>query len=235
LTPATFTQSERIFQIIEGEIISGALPMGTKLGEETLAARLGASRGPLREALRRLEGRSLVVSTARSGVRVVSMTPQDFVELYEVRESLESLAARRATENMTEEDLAGLRALLKRDIDAARADKDTAYSHGVAESDFHYRIALASRSKRLQKLLCSDLYSLIRLARYKTWHIPGQSRTDSDHADILKAMEMRDAELADLLMRRHVRAARQRYIAAIGAVGGTVGGTAVGTVGENAA
>lgn len=215
LRPGTFTQSERIFQIIEAEIISGALPMGSKLGEETLAARLGVSRGPLREALRRLEGRSLVVSTARSGVRVVSMTPKDFVELYEVREGLESLAARLATERMTDGELADLRSLLNRNVDEAKAGDDTAYSQGVAEDDFHYRIAMASQSARLQKLLCSDLYSLIRLGRYKTWLIPGHSTTKNDHEDILRAMELRDAELADLLMRRHVRAARQRYIAAI--------------------
>jgi len=221
LNPGTFTQSERIFQIIEGEIISGALPMGSKLGEETLAARLGVSRGPLREALRRLEGRSLVVSTARSGVRVVSMTPKDFVELYEVREGLESLAARLATERMSDAELAELRALLNRDMAEAEAGDDTAYSQGVAEDDFHYRIAMASQSARLQKLLCSDLYSLIRLGRYKTWLIPGHSRTESDHADILRAMELRDAELAELLMRRHVRAARQRYIAATGALAET--------------
>jgi DNA-binding GntR family transcriptional regulator len=219
LAQGTSTQSERIFQIIEAEIISGALPMGSKLGEETLAARLGVSRGPLREALRRLEGRSLVVSTARSGVRVVSMTPKDFVELYEVRERLEGLAARLATERMSDSELADLRTLLNRDVDEATAGDDTAYSQGVAEDDFHYRIAMASQSARLQKLLCSDLYSLIRLGRYKTWLIPGHSRTENDHADILRAMELRDPELADLLMRRHVRAARQRYIAAIQTLG----------------
>lgn len=221
LTHGTSTQSERIFQIIEAEIISGALPMGSKLGEETLAARLGVSRGPLREALRRLEGRSLVVSTARSGVRVVSMTPKDFVELYEVREGLESLAARLATERMSDSELADLRTLLNRDVDEATAGDDTAYSQGVAEDDFHYRIAMASQSARLQKLLCSDLYSLIRLGRYKTWLIPGHRRAENDHADILRAMELRDPELADLLMRRHVRAARQRYIAAIQTLGET--------------
>jgi DNA-binding GntR family transcriptional regulator len=144
------------------------------------------------------------------------MTPKDFVELYEVREGLESLAARLATERMSDGELADLRALLDRNRDEAEAGgDDTAYSQGVAEDDFHYRIAMASQSARLQKLLCSDLYSLIRLGRYKTWLIPGNSRTESDHADILRAMELRDAELADLLMRRHVRAARQRYIAAI--------------------
>jgi len=208
------TQADRVFLDLEDAIVRGRIPMGSKLGEENLAARFGVSRGPLREALRRLEGRSLVVSTAHTGVRVVSLDHEDLVELYEVRESLESLAVRLATERMSDAELAGLRDLLKRNAEKAGADNDTAYSEGVSEGDFHYRIVIGSKSRRLQKLLCGDLYSLIRLCRYRTWLIPGRRRTHNDHENILMAMEQRDAELAEILMRRHVRAARQRFVSA---------------------
>src|SRR5687768_3862838 len=91
ITAEPSTQADRVFLVLEDEIVRGRIPMGSKLGEENLAARFGVSRGPLRGALRRLEGRSLVVSTAHTGVRVVSLAHEDLIELYEVRESLESL------------------------------------------------------------------------------------------------------------------------------------------------
>ncbi len=78
LTPATL--SDRVFDELEQEIVSGQIAMGTKLGEEVLAARFGVSRGPLREALRRLEGRALVERTAHAGVRVVNLDTRDLIE-----------------------------------------------------------------------------------------------------------------------------------------------------------
>ncbi len=208
------TQADRAFDLLEADIVSGRLPMGAKLGEEMLAARLGVSRGPLREALRRLEGRSLVVRTARSGVRVVSLSEDDLVELYEVRGSLEGLAARLAAERGSDAEFAELADLLERQRVRSKSNDDTDYAQGIERDDFHFRIALVSGSSRLQKLLCGDLYSLIRLCRYKTWSIPGQRKSHSDHERILEAIQNRDGELAELLMRRHVGVARQRFRAA---------------------
>jgi DNA-binding GntR family transcriptional regulator len=208
------TQADRVFHELEDEIVRGTIPMGTKLREEALAGRFGVSRGPLREALRRLEGRSLVQSAPHLGVQVVSIDHSDMVELYEVREALECVAVRLATERMSDQELANLRALLESNA-AKVGDADTRYSQGEGEDDFHFRIALGSRSRRLQKLLCGDLYSLIRMCRYRTWLIPGQRRTRNDHETIMAAMEQRDGELAEMLMRRHVRSARERFVQAL--------------------
>jgi DNA-binding GntR family transcriptional regulator len=205
------TQSDRTFDLLEAEIVSGRIPMGAKLGEEVLAGRFGVSRGPLREALRRLEGRSLVTRTAHSGVRVVELSEDDLFELYEVRGSLEGLAARLAAERGDEAELADIADLLERQRAHGRSNADTDYSQGVESDDFHYRIAMASGSSRLQRLLCGDLYSLIRMCRYKTWSIPGQRKSHQDHERILEAIQGRDGDLAELLMRRHVGVARQRY------------------------
>jgi DNA-binding GntR family transcriptional regulator len=208
LTPATL--SDRVFDELEQEIVSGQIAMGTKLGEEVLAARFGVSRGPLREALRRLEGRALVERTAHAGVRVVNLDTRDLIELYGLRESLEGLAARLATENMSEPELDSLDELLR----TQEQPSDTVYSHVMGEEDFHFRVAAGSGSARLQKLLCGDLYSLIRLCRFRTWTMPGQLKSYRDHARIVEAMRDRDADLAEMLMRRHVAKARERFLAA---------------------
>jgi DNA-binding GntR family transcriptional regulator len=204
------THVDRIFAAIEHDIVSGRLPMGSKLGEELLASRFGVSRGPLREALRRLEGRGLVVRTAHAGVRVVSLSRKALLELYEMRELLEGLAARLAARNMSKEEVAGLHTLLEADLNTGLTGD--AYPLVFGDADFHFRIAEGSKSARLQQLLCGDLYSLIRLCRFKTAHVPGQLKSYRDHQRIVEAIEDGDEELAEVLMRRHIAAARQRFL-----------------------
>src|SRR5690606_39875037 len=77
---------------LEAAIISGQLEPGAKLSEQGLAASLGVSRGPLREAIRRLEGRKLLERTPNIGVRVAQLSPKDLNEILQVREALEGMA-----------------------------------------------------------------------------------------------------------------------------------------------
>lgn len=204
------TQSDKIFRQLEREIVSGELPMGSKLGEEALAERFRVSRGPLREALRQLEGRSLVVRSAHAGARVTSLTEQDVNELYMLRQTLEGLSARLAAENRTEDDLEEVAKLLALGERAVSASQDKDLSQDAERHDFHFLVAQASKSRRLQALLCGELYSLIRLCRFKTWGLPDHRRVLEDHRRILEAIAERDGELAELLMKRHVALARKR-------------------------
>jgi DNA-binding GntR family transcriptional regulator len=202
------TRGDRIFREIEFDIISGRLPMGTKLGEETLANHFGVSRGPLREALRRLEGGGLVVRLPHLGVRVVSLSRADLIEVYEVREVLEGLAARLAARNMTESALRNLEMLIDRDMKIVTAEGHV-YPRAFGDEDVHYLIADASGSFLLRRLLCGDLYSLIRLCRYRSTE-NDQSHSYRDHMRIVDAIKNRDGEMAEILMRRHIHQARER-------------------------
>ncbi len=202
------THSDRIFEEIERVLVSGDILLGSRLGEEQLSRRFGVSRGPVREALRRLEGRGLVVRLPHAGVRVVSLNSADMAELYEIRASLERLACRLAAKNMTEVEFDRLDALLlrHRQEDDLRADKS--YHQEYGEFDFPYLMAAGCGSQRLTQLLCRDLYSLMRLSRFKTGHTPGLPlRAFVDQERILDAMRQRDGELAELLMKRHIAAA----------------------------
>jgi DNA-binding GntR family transcriptional regulator len=210
----TSTHADRVFDAIENAMITGDIPLGCRLGEEALSRRLGVSRGTLREALRRLEGRGLVERLPRAGVRVVQMSLADLVELYEIRESIEGMACRLAAQRMSVEEIQHLRKLLLRFEDTPQpSDKP---HHGWL--DFHFLIAKASRSRRLEQILCQDLYSLIRLCRLRiaARSVARLERAQKDHLRILDAIEERDGELAEILMRRHVAAARndlgQQYI-----------------------
>ncbi len=202
------TQSDRLFDSLENAIVTGEFPLGSRLGEEALARRFGASRGPLREALRRLEGRGLVVRLPHAGVRVVSLDEADLDELYDIRVSLEGTATRLATERSTEAEIGAFRTLVasSQHLDSLREGRHS----GVL--DLHYLIAKASRSRRLERLLCGELYSLIRLCRFALAHTPGKpERARRDHERIIDAIEDRDGELAELLMRRHVEASRSDF------------------------
>src|SRR6516165_5812387 len=97
---------------IEAAIISGALEPGSRLSEQGLAASLGVSRGPLREAIRRLEGRKLLERTPNIGVRVAALSLRDLNEILQIREALEGMACALAATNMTDAEIAALQKLL---------------------------------------------------------------------------------------------------------------------------
>ncbi|MBF8224310.1 GntR family transcriptional regulator [Halomonas sp. 328] len=218
--PEVRTLAERVFQQLQEAIVRGELAPGSKITEPGLSKAYGISRGPLREAMRRLEVHRLIERVPHVGARVVKLSMKELLELFDVREALESMAARLAAEHMTAEEIAGLREVLavhERQGDLKRGE---AYYQREGDLDFHYRIVLGSHNKMLMTLLCDDLYYLVRL--YRTQFSASGSRPQRafvEHHRIVDAIEAGDAELAELLMRRHVSASRanvaERYAATL--------------------
>ncbi len=206
------TLAEQLFRKLTEAILQGELPPGSKISEPLLARRYGVSRGPLREALHRLQERKLITRSANHGARVVEPTPQALGELFIVREALEGMAAREAALLATEAELAGLRdAILRLEMELQLVTIPQPYIDGSADRDFHVLIAQASRNPMLVALLCSELYPLLRLYRGRSNNTPARRRQAvREHRRILEAIEERDPELAELLMRRHIAAARGR-------------------------
>src|SRR4029079_2161605 len=97
--------ADHVFERLLDAIVKGDIKPGDRLSETLIAKQFGVSRGPLREAIRRLEGRKLVERTPNVGPRVISLTPSDLIEIFFIRERLEGLAVRLATERMTEKAL----------------------------------------------------------------------------------------------------------------------------------
>lgn len=197
--------SDRVFEQIKSAIVDGELPQGTKLTEDDLAQRYGVSRGPLREAIRKLESLQLIVRIPRSGMHVVRVTRQMMRELYEVREVLEGLAARVAAESMPEHEINELHALLNRHETHIRQHRGKTYLLEEGDLDFHIRIARASRNEWLSDLLGSKIYQLLRMCRQRSSKAPDRPlRALEEHRRVLEAIENRDPQLAELLMRRHI-------------------------------
>ena len=119
------TLSEQVFRRIQAAIVKGEIAPGSKISEPELARTYGISRGPLREAIHRLEGQRLLVRIPHVGARVVSLSHAELIELYEIRESLEGMACRLAAERMTQKEIDELRQVL--DLH----EQDEAFKAGV--------------------------------------------------------------------------------------------------------
>lgn len=208
-SPEVRTLAERVFHELQDAIVRGELAPGSKITEPGLSKAYGISRGPLREAMRRLEAHRLIERVPHVGARVVKLSMKELLELFDVREALESMAARLAAENMTREEIAGLREVLSVHERQADLQSGEAYYQREGDLDFHYRIVLGSHNRMLMTMLCDDLYYLVRL--YRTQFSASGARPQRafvEHHRIVDAIEAGDAELAELLMRRHVSASR---------------------------
>ncbi|EGS69657.1 GntR family transcriptional regulator [Vibrio cholerae] len=204
------TKSENLTEYLIEAIVEGQLAPGSKISEPELAKQFQVSRGPLREALMRVEGLGLIERISHIGARVIQLSPTKLVELYAVREALEGMAARLAARNITEIELAGLESLLSTHSTHIDQVEGASYFHQQGDFDFHYRIIQASRNQQLIGLLCDELYHLLRMYRYQSPRSHSRPvEALEEHKFILRAIRQRDEELAEMLMRRHISRSRQ--------------------------
>lgn len=202
-------RSEDLAEALCVEIVEGRLRPGEKLNEAELAQRFDVSRGPIREALKRLAERNLVVVSPNAGARVIRPILPDILNLLEVRENLEAAAAKLAAIHMTPEEKKNLRDLYEAHVVAVAAAQDGSYFQHPEDLDFHYVIIKAARNPILFKILCRDLYPQLRMSRRAHKAVPGRGkRALEEHRRIMVAIEEGDPEFAEILMRKHIAAAR---------------------------
>jgi DNA-binding GntR family transcriptional regulator len=212
--PAEGPLAETIFQSLVTQIYNGQLAAGTELKEATLADEYGVSRGPVREAVRRLQGFQLVTREPYQRARVVQLTPDFVRQLFEVRMALEGMACNLAAQRMSDEELRrigdGLEAFRSR---AVAAD---AVSGAPAEEkvfDFHESIVRGCGNERIVEMLCGDMYHLLRIYRKRSGALPERKgQPFQEHWQILRALQVRDGALAESLMRSHIGRANEMLV-----------------------
>jgi DNA-binding GntR family transcriptional regulator len=203
------TLADSVFDQIRSAIVKGELVPGSKVNEPQLSKQYGISRGPLREAIRRLEGCKLVEITPNLGAKVISLNESQAIEIYEIRESLEGLACRLAATRCSAEDCINIRELLTIHEKEIQSEDGRLYYQKEGDLDFHYQIVQLSGNHRLFHLLCDELYHLIRLYRVQTSSQPSRPKQAfKEHHQIVDALESNDGELAEMLMKRHISSAR---------------------------
>ncbi len=205
---AVSTIADKVCEKLQVAIVEGIIPAGSKISEPALASEFGISRGSLREALSRLEACNLIERTPNVGARVVSLSRQNLLELYLIRESLEGLAAGLAAKNMSDTDIDELDALLVNHEQQIK--QDHSYYQKEGDMDFHFRIIKGSKNTHLIDMYSNDLYHLIRLYRYQFGMVSKRvPRAFTEHGQIVDAIRHRDSELAKFLMSRHISNSRE--------------------------
>ncbi|SHG68447.1 DNA-binding transcriptional regulator, GntR family [Marisediminitalea aggregata] len=203
ITEQAVTNADKTFFQLRSDIVEGDIPAGSKLSETELSTKYQVSRAVIREAINRLEACHLVERRANVGARVVSLTPDGLIQLYQVREALEGMAARLAAKNMSDEEIADLTALLDNHFQTVK--DGNSYYQEAGDLDFHYRIILGSKNQHLIEVLVNGIYHLIRMYRVQLGMAgPRVTTAFDEHKHVVQAIANRDEELAEMLMRRHI-------------------------------
>jgi DNA-binding GntR family transcriptional regulator len=202
--------SREAAELIRAAILDGRLQPGQRLKEEQLAREFGVSRTPVREALLFLEAEGAVVLQPNRGATVRRYTTAEIRDAYELRALLEGHAARRAAERIAPDALVALAASCAR-FDALRAGE-------VAELArenhlFHHTILTAAGSERLAAMV-RGVIELPLVYKAFFWYSPEQQRLSAHHhRQLCRALEDRDAERAEMVMKEHVFEARDFLVA----------------------
>jgi DNA-binding GntR family transcriptional regulator len=207
------TLSERVYKHLREEILSDRLPPGTELSEVALSKELAISRGPIREAMGRLAAEGLINVRPRRRAEVRSLTPQELIDAYEVREALEVLAVRLAVPRVTEADLARLDHLIEKMAEHA---KENAIGDFFAVNvEFHETLCELSGNKKLREVH-HRLEGEIGRFQARTLALRGNlDGSLTEHRAILAAIRLRDADKAAALTAAHVRVPAQRLQATL--------------------
>ena len=193
---------ELVFEYVRKSIINGDLKPGERLMEVELAEKMGVSRTPIREAIRKLELEGLVIMEVRKGAYVADVSVKETIDILEVRSVLEGLAATIAAEKITEEEIEELNKInaefdeaVKNNNTAEMVDKDT---------EFHNLIFSASRNKKLIQMV----YSLQELVmRFRVIYFNEFKRAiemPKEHKALLNAIRERDGEKAGECAQYHI-------------------------------
>jgi DNA-binding GntR family transcriptional regulator len=202
---------EVVLQQITEAIVTGRLGPGDKLVETRLGDQLGVSRGPVREAFRRLEQMGMVEKIPYRGTFVSTLTDRDIKELHSIREPIEGLAARLLAQQQEPEAIAELKALLEAMYQAAAAGKQGEMIE--LDADFHDALIELSRHKLLREIwapVSVRLRRFLLLKRQRLYRTLDEAV--SLHEPIVRAIVAGNVEQAEIEARKHVIEAGQQFV-----------------------
>ena len=197
--------ADQVFERLENDIIQGIFPRGEVLTELKLVERLGVSRTPIREALRRLEQERLIADTGKGSI-VLGITEDDILDIMNIRQQIEGLATYYATVNMTPEG----REVLSHIVDL----QDFYFSKGDLEhlrqvdDEFHDTICRLSKRTVIYDTLSPLLRKTRRYRRQAMQHAERNKKTMKEHRAIYEAIMSGNAELAQQLATEHIAEAK---------------------------
>jgi phosphonate utilization transcriptional regulator len=199
-------------QEIERMILAGEIAPGAKLTEAWLAEKLGISRGPIREAFRRLEEAGLVRQEKNRGVFVRDIPVDEAVEIFDLRAAMDELVGRRLAASISAEQLKAVRGIVERMEQAAKAGDADAYH--LLNLQFHDTLVQLAGNRKLAAIYRKLVKELALFRRRNLLDRGALPHSAAEHRQILKAIAAGDPEAAGRAMFEHVMESKRRMLAA---------------------
>jgi len=207
---------DAVYQALRQAIVSSLMKPGERLNVDELAQKLGVSLTPVRSAIQQLANEGLVEIRPRSGTFVASLSPQDVEETFEIRCALECLAGEKAAANISTQALKRLHELLRALRKPVRNEEDRK-AHERDNSELHRAIVEASGNRRLLEMY-EALNAHIKIARIHSaeanWPVRMQQE-ESEHEEIVAALEERDTGALVKALRKHIYRAKDALVATL--------------------
>jgi DNA-binding GntR family transcriptional regulator len=220
------TLSDQAYDALRDDITSGQLKPGQRVTERALAARLGVSATPVREALQRLEHERLIERDSVRAIRIAEPTVTRLHELALIESALRGAAARLAAERATDADIRRMRedcdeaeALVARAAEAGLDHWSESRTRDVLQvtRGFHQRVNVAARSETLIDMIATvtafDFAFRLRASSAAHHDLASLRHSLGEHRAVVEAIEARDGDAADEIMRRHIASRANAYLA----------------------
>lgn len=199
---------DSVYLAIREAILNGEFPPNKRLREIPLSQKLGVSRTPVREAIRKLEEEHLVVIMPKCGARVASFTNKDVTDALDVRLTIEDMAVRLAARNMTDEQIAELKAINK-EMESAIKVKDVS-KISEADNRLHNRICIGADNRVLLKIMYMLEEQVLRYRVEYIKSVKDYKELIDEHNELIKALEAGDESGAAKIMDLHIMKQKEK-------------------------
>lgn len=210
IAPSQRTLSDYVADQLRQAILAGQFAPNQRLVEQDIAESMRTSRGPVRDAIKILENEGLIVRESHRGAFVAQLHPEDFLEIYTLREALETLAIRYAIENATDQQVEEMAELVRSMESMSRQDYSQADATDL-DMEFHHTLCKISGHKRVL-FVWESMSGQIRLVLLKHRLANPDDlrvRSVSWHLKIVEALRERDTEKAIKELRTHMAASSE--------------------------
>jgi DNA-binding GntR family transcriptional regulator len=202
---------EKAYSAVRAAIFAGEYPPGSRITEQEIVERVGVSRTPVREALRRLQSEGVVTAEPNHGVVVTAFSKEEADQIFELRALLESYCARLAADRISRAELKHVRKLAEQQLAEASKRRRNLDRISALNAEFHATLFRASGNRRLATILVSLIEPTLVLRTFHYYSSDALLRSAHQHLELVDLLEAHDVDGAEALMKNHVLAARHEY------------------------
>lgn len=204
--------ARKAYETIRSDIVEGRYAPGDRITEAEVAATAAVSRTPVREALHRLEAEGLIRFVPNQGAFVASWAADEAEEIFELRARLECYAAELCAERANDAEIANLRALAEKQVDAA-CQRRRGFLNRIAElnTEFHEAVLNACHSEQLRASMATVANAPLVFQTFRDYSAEALERSARHHLELVDAIAARNTEWAAGVMRAHIYAARSVF------------------------